>query len=227
MTFLQESEEPPDLGKIENRAPSVAQILVDRVAATPDVEAFRFPDGEGWTSVSWQQVGDRINILAAGLIALGIDAQDRIALVSSTRYEWVLVDFAVMCAGAATTTVYPTTNATGVTFIVANSGSRVVVAENQTQVDKLIEHRAELPDVQQVVIFDGEGDGNWVITLDDLEEQGRNLLAGSPDAVVDRIREIRPEHLGSIMYTSGTTGTPKGFGYRIPHGPTAPPRSMP
>ncbi|MFQ6328641.1 AMP-dependent synthetase/ligase [Nocardia sp. CWNU-33] len=215
MTFLQESEEPPDLGKIENRAPSVAQILVDRVAATPDVEAFRFPDGEGWTSVSWQQVGDRINILAAGLIALGIDAQDRIALVSSTRYEWVLVDFAVMCAGAATTTVYPTTNATGVTFIVANSGSRVVVAENQTQVDKLIEHRAELPDVQQVVIFDGEGDGNWVITLDDLEEQGRKLLAGSPDAVVDRIREIRPEHLGSIMYTSGTTGTPKGV--RLPH----------
>lgn len=215
MTFLRESEEPPDLGKIERRASSVAQMLVDRVAATPDAEAFRFPDGEGWISVSWQQVGDRVNILAAGLIALGVEAQDRIALVSSTRYEWVLVDFAVMCAGAATTTVYPTTNATGVTFIVANSGSRVVVAENQTQVDKLIEHRAELPDVQQVVIVDGEGDGNWVITLDDLEERGRKLLAGSPEAVGDRIRGIRPEHLGSIMYTSGTTGTPKGV--LLPH----------
>ncbi|MET8874455.1 long-chain fatty acid--CoA ligase [Nocardia sp. NPDC004604] len=215
MTFLRESEEPPDLSKIEKRASSVAQMLVDRVAATPAAEAFRYPDGEGWTSVSWRQVGDRVNILAAGLIALGVDAQDRIALVSSTRYEWVLVDFAVMCAGAATTTVYPTTNATGVTFIVANSGSRVVVAENQTQVDKLIEHRAELPDVQQVVIIDGEGNGDWVITLDDLEERGRKLLAGSPDAVVARIRGIRPEHLGSIMYTSGTTGTPKGV--RLPH----------
>lgn len=215
MTFLRESEEPSDLSRIEKRAPSVAQMLVDRVAATPDGEAFRFPEGEGWTSVSWQQVGDRVDVLAAGLIALGIEAQDRIALVSSTRYEWVLVDFAVMCAGAATTTVYPTTNATGVAFIIANSGSRVVVAENQTQVDKLIEHRAELPDVQQVVIFDGEGDGNWVITLDDLEERGRKLLTESPDAVVDRISGIRPEHLGSIMYTSGTTGTPKGV--RLPH----------
>ncbi|MEV5837596.1 long-chain fatty acid--CoA ligase [Nocardia sp. NPDC052112] len=215
MTFLRASEEPPDLSKIEKRAPSVAQMLVDRVAATPAAEAFRFPDGQGWTSVSWQQVGDRVDVLAAGLIALGIEAQDRIALVSSTRYEWVLADFAVMCAGAATTTVYPTTNAVGVTFIIANSGSRVVIAENQSQVDKLIEHRAELPDVQQVVVFDGEGDGNWVITLGDLEERGRKLLAGSPDAVVDRIRGIRPEHLGSIMYTSGTTGTPKGV--RLPH----------
>lgn len=215
MTFLRESEELSDLSKIEDRASSVAQMLVDRITATPDAEAFRFPDGKGWTSVSWRQFGDRVDILAAGLIALGIQAEDRVALVSSTRYEWVLADFAVMCAGAATTTVYPTTNATGVAFIVANSGSRIVIAEDQTQVDKLIEHRVELPDVQQVVIVDGEGDGNWVITLDDLEKRGRGLLAESPDAVADCIRGIRPTHLGSIMYTSGTTGTPKGV--RLPH----------
>lgn len=215
MTFLRHSEELPDFSKIEHRAFSVAQMLVDRIAATPDAEAFRFPDGAGWTSVSWKQFGDRVDILAAGLIALGIQAEDRVALVSSTRYEWVLADFAVLYSGAATTTVYPTTNPAGVAFIVANSGSRIVVAEDQNQVDKLIEHRAELPDVQNVVIFDGEGDGNWVITLDDLEERGRGLLAESPDAVADRIRGIRPAHLGSIMYTSGTTGPPKGV--RLPH----------
>ncbi|WP_040796378.1 AMP-dependent synthetase/ligase [Nocardia higoensis] len=215
MTFLRNSEELSDLSTIEHRASSVAHMLVDRVTATPNTEAFRFPDGEGWTSVSWKQFGERVDILAAGLIALGIQAEDRVALVSSTRYEWVLADFAVMYAGAATTTVYPTMTAPGVTFIIADSGSRVVVAEDQAQVDKLIEHRAELPDVQRVVIFDGEGDGDWVITLDDLEERGRALLTGSPDAVADRIRGIRPEHLGSIMYTSGTTGTPKGV--RLPH----------
>ncbi|MCP2293563.1 AMP-dependent synthetase/ligase [Nocardia amikacinitolerans] len=215
MTFLQNSEELADLDKIENRPPSVAQILIDRVAATPDAEAFRFPADGGWTSVSWRRFGERVDLLAAGLIALGIEAEDRVALVSSTRYEWVLADFAVMCAGAATTTVYPTTNAPGVAFIVANSGSRIVVAEDRTQVDKLIAHRAELPEVRQVVVFDGEGDGNWVITLDDLAERGRALLAESPEAVADRIRGIRPEHLGSIMYTSGTTGTPKGV--RLPH----------
>ena len=70
-----------------------------------------------------------------------------------------------MCAGAATTTVYPTTIAADVAYIVANSGSRVVVAENQTQLDKILQHRTELPDVSKVVIIDGRGDGDWVITL--------------------------------------------------------------
>ena len=70
-----------------------------------------------------------------------------------------------MAAGAATTTVYPTTHAEDVAFIVANSGSRIVVAEDQTQVDKLIAHRAELPAVDKVVVIDGIGDGDWVITL--------------------------------------------------------------
>jgi long-chain acyl-CoA synthetase len=127
-----------------------------RVAATPNAEAFRFPDHDGWTSITWRQVGDRVELVAAGLIALGINPEERVALASATRYEWVVVDFAVLCAGAATTTVYPTTNAEDVAFIVANSGSRVVVAENQTQVDKLVDHRAELPDVQKVVLIDGK-----------------------------------------------------------------------
>ncbi|OOK66013.1 AMP-binding enzyme family protein [Mycobacterium kansasii] len=84
-------------------------MFLDRVAATPHAEAFRYPHDHGWESVTWEQVGERVHHLAAGLISLGIAAEDRVALASSTRYEWVLTDFAVMCAGAATTTVYPTT----------------------------------------------------------------------------------------------------------------------
>jgi len=98
---------------------------------------------------------------------------------------------------------------------VSNSGSRVVVAEDRTQVDKLVEQRAQLPDVQQVVVIDGPGDGNWVITLADLEERGRQLIAESPNVVEDRVREIRPDHLATLIYTSGTTGKPKGV--RLPH----------
>ncbi|MBP2214255.1 long-chain acyl-CoA synthetase [Rhodococcus ruber] len=215
MTALRISDEPVDHSKIEKRAPSVAQLFLDRIAASPGTEAFRFPKDDGWESVTWQQVGDRVRLLAAGLIALGIEPEDRIALASSTRYEWVIVDLAVMCAGAATTTVYPTTKAPDVGFIVSNSGSRVVVAEDRTQVDKLVEQRAQLPDVQQVVVIDGPGDGNWVITLADLEERGRQLIAESPNAVEDRVREIRPDHLATLIYTSGTTGKPKGV--RLPH----------
>ncbi|MDO1480895.1 AMP-dependent synthetase/ligase [Rhodococcus ruber] len=215
MTALRISDEPVDHSKIEKRAPSVAQLFLDRIAASPGTEAFRFPKGDEWESVTWQQVGDRVRLLAAGLIALGIEPEDRIALASSTRYEWVIVDLAVMCAGAATTTVYPTTKAPDVAFIVSNSGSRVVVAEDQAQIDKLVEQRAQLPDVQQVVVIDGPGDGDWVITLADLEERGRQLIAESPNVVEDRVRAIRPDHLATLIYTSGTTGKPKGV--RLPH----------
>ena len=121
-----------------------------------------------------------------------------------------------MCAGAATTTVYPTTNATDVAFIVANSGSRVVIAEDQTQLDKLLEHRTELPDVSKVVLIDGNGDGDWVITLAELEQLGKQLLADSPNAIDERVAAIGPGQLASLIYTSGTTGRPKGV--RLTHG---------
>ncbi len=201
--------------EIVDRTPSVARLFLDRVEATPRAEAFRYPADGGWTSVTWQQVGDRARRLAAGLVALGVAPEERVALASATRYEWVLVDFAVMCAGAATTTLYPTTNARDVAFIVANSGSHIVVAEDQTQVDKLLWHRAELPGVKKVVIIDGEGDGDLVITLADLEALGERLLAQSPDVVERRVDSIRPHHLASIIYTSGTTGRPKGV--LLPH----------
>jgi long-chain acyl-CoA synthetase len=215
MTGQLAAEDKPDLSKIEKRPASVGQMFLDRVAATPHAEAFRYPHDNGWESVTWQRVGDRVRVIAAGLISLGIAPEDRVALASSTRYEWVLADCAVMCAGAATTTVYPKTTADDVAFILANSGSRVVVAEDQSQVDKLIEHRAELPNVQKVVIIDGAGDGDWAITLDELEQLGKQVLAESPGAVDDRVHNIRPEHLASIIYTSGTTGRPKGV--RLTH----------
>ena len=216
MTASLASLERPDFSKIEKRAPSVARMFLDRVAATPYAEAFRYPHDDGWESVNWQQVDERVRHIAAGLISLGIDPEDRCALASSTRYEWVLVDFAVMCAGAATTTVYPTTMAADVAYIIANSDSRVVFAENQIQVNKLLEHRTELPKVEKVVIIDGGGDGDWVITLGELEQLGKQLLADSPDAVVRRVAVVGPGQLASLIYTSGTTGRPKGV--RLTHG---------
>jgi long-chain acyl-CoA synthetase len=211
MAGLHNSQERLDIGKIERRAASVPRMFLDRVAATPNAEAFRFPDSNGgWTSVTWQQVGDRVELIAAGLISLGINPEERVALASGTRYEWVVADFGILAAGAAPTTVYPTTHAEDVAFIVANSGSRIVIAEDQKQVDKLVAHRAELPAVHRVVVIDGAGDGDWVITLDELEDLGRQLLVDSPTVVADRIEAIRPDQLATLIYTSGTTGKPKG-----------------
>ena len=210
MAGLHKSEERFDLAKIENRAASVPLMFRNRVAATPDSEAFRYPKDGAWASVTWKQVGEQVDLIAAGLLALGIQPEERVALASGTRYEWVVIDFAILAAGAATTTVYPTTNAADVAYIVANSGSRIVIAEDQTQVDKLRAHRDEVPAVERVVVIDGEGDGDWVISLAELEARGRELLVTSPDAVTERIEAIRPDQLATLIYTSGTTGKPKG-----------------
>jgi len=211
MAGLRKSQERLDIGKIENRAASVPKMFIDRVAVTPNAEAFRFPADGGWTSVTWQQVGDRVEFIAAGLIALGINPEDRVALASGTRYEWVVVDFGILAAGAATTTVYPTTNAEDVAYIVANSGSRIVIAEDRQQLDKLVACRAELPAVEKVVLIEGTGDdSDWVMSLDELEQLGKQLLADSPSVVTERIEAIRPDQLATLIYTSGTTGRPKG-----------------
>jgi long-chain acyl-CoA synthetase len=210
MAGLHKSQERFDLSKIESRSSSVPKMFVERVASTPHAEAFRYPNNGGWASVTWRQIGDRVELIAAGLISLGIEPEDRVALASGTRYEWVVADFGILAAGAATTTVYPTTNAEDVAYIVANSGSRIVIAEDQTQVDKLRSQRDELAAVEKVVIIDGSGDGEWVMTLEELEQRGTELLAESPTVVSDRINSIRPDQLATLIYTSGTTGKPKG-----------------
>ncbi|MEJ7772427.1 MAG: AMP-binding protein, partial [Geodermatophilaceae bacterium] len=199
---------------IENRAPNVARQFLDRVEQTPVRPAYRYPDGDGWTSVTWTQTGDRVREVAAGLVALGVEAGQRVAIASGTRYEWIVADLAIMCAGAATTTVYPSTRSSDVAFVLADSESRIVFAEDDTQVAKLVEVRSEIPTVSAVVAFEGTGDGDWVLSLDDVAARGRELLSSSPSVIDDRVAAIEPESLATLIYTSGTTGQPKGVRLR-------------
>ncbi len=195
---------------VDGRPASMARMILDRVAATPDREAFSHPVGERWESLSWRQVGDRVRAIAAGLLALGIRPEDRVAITAATRLEWVLADFGILCAGAATTTVYPATPADDVAFILRDSGTRIVFAENDEQIAKLREHRTDLPDLVKVVTFDGTADGGWIIALSELEQLGRDQLVAQPAAVDDAVAKVGPESLATLIYTSGTTGRPKG-----------------
>jgi long-chain acyl-CoA synthetase len=206
-----------DMSVIENRAPNVARQFFDRVEASPDREAYRFPVGETWESLTWQQTGDRVRKLAAGLVALGIEPEQTVGIASTTRVEWVLADLAVMSAGAATTTVYPSTMAADVAYILSDSDCRLLFVEDDAQLAKVEEHRAELPHLGKVVSFDPSTSSgqaaaheDWVISLADLEELGDKQLAETHDIVEQRIENTGPDSLATLIYTSGTTGKPKG-----------------
>ncbi|MFE0647924.1 AMP-dependent synthetase/ligase [Streptomyces sp. NPDC059534] len=209
---------------IENRPPSVAALFLERVERTPDAEAYRYPvaaSGAGpddWKSLSWGQAAERVYAIAAGLVDLGVQSEERVALASSTRVEWILADLGVMCAGAATTTIYPQTNAEESAFILSDSESRVLIAEDAAQLAKAVERRADLPNLRHVVVVDATGvesDGEWVLTLAELEARGRAYLAEHPEAVKERVGAITSTQLATLIYTSGTTGRPKGV--RLPH----------
>ncbi|NWF29944.1 AMP-binding protein [Streptomyces sp. PKU-EA00015] len=215
--------------QIENRPPSVATLFTERVAATPNGEAYRYPvppaSGTGpddWKSLSWGQAAERVYAIAAGLIDLGVNPEERVALASSTRVEWILADLGVMCAGGATTTVYPSTNAEESAYILADSESRVLIAEDASQLAKARERRAELPELKHVVVIDPAGvepaaaePEGWVLTLADLEARGAEYLEKHPEAVKERVAAITADQLATLIYTSGTTGRPKGV--RLPH----------
>ncbi|MFE9834715.1 AMP-dependent synthetase/ligase [Streptomyces sp. NPDC005551] len=213
---------------IENRPPSVAAVFLERVAATPDAEAYRYPvpaaAGGGpdeWKSLSWAQAAERVYAIAAGLIELGVQPEQRVALASSTRVEWILADLGIMCAGAATTTVYPQTNAEESAFILSDSESRVLIAEDAAQVAKARAKRAELPELAHVVVIDPTGvdipedEGDWVLSLAELEARGAAYLEKNPDLITKKVGAITSDQLATLIYTSGTTGRPKGV--RLPH----------
>jgi len=209
---------------IENRPPSVAALFLERVAATPDAEAYRHPvppaSGEGpddWKSLSWGEAAERVYALAAGLIELGLQPEQRVALAASTRVEWILADLGIMCAGGATTTIYPQTNADESAFILSDSDSRILIAEDAAQLAKAVEKRAELPALTKVVVIDPAGveTSDWVTTLTELEQRGAAYLEKHPELIKERVGAITREQLATLIYTSGTTGRPKGV--RLPH----------
>jgi len=197
---------------------SIPDMLAQRVAATPDGKACGFPTsdgGVGW--MTWAEVGTRSDRIAAGLLGLGVQPEERVAILASTRVDWLLADFGIMSAGGATTTVYPTTEPDEAGFIIGDSESVVLIAENADQAAKVA--GADLPYLRQIVLIDAPAaDADDVapagtvpaMSLKDLEERGAQALVADPDLVARAVSAVKPEHLATLIYTSGTTGRPKG-----------------
>lgn len=183
----------------------------------PHAVAFRAAKEDGtWKTLTWAQTADEARNLAAGLLALGIRIEDRVAIASSTRLEWILADLAVALAGAATSTVYPTTNVEDVTYIVTDCAATIVFAENLEQLDKLRTDTGFVGSIHRIVLFDGDSTDDAVLSLDELAALGCAHLSRNADAIEHVLDNLTPENLATIIYTSGTTGRPKGV--ELTHG---------
>ncbi len=201
-----------DASAILDGAPAtVGDLLRWRIAQSPTTEAFRYRDAaDDWVSIDWVETGRRVDRIAAGFLALGLGVEERVSIVGSTRIEWILADYAVNLAAGATTTIYPNTQAGDFAHIVTDSGSVLLVAENDSHLAKLASSPAAQAQIRHVVLMDGDGDGERVLSWQQLLARGDALLAEDPDAVHRASSAARPDGLATLIYTSGTTGMPKG-----------------
>jgi long-chain acyl-CoA synthetase len=200
-----------DSGGLTVTGRSVPEMFERRVKATPGNAAFLYPSGNGWKTLTWRQTGDRVRAIASGLLSLGLLPEQRCAIVSSTRVEWVLADLAIVCAGGATTTIYPANTPEEAVCILQDSEAAFVFVEDAVWLAKLASRRSELPAVQKVVLFDGPGtEDGWAIPLASVESRGRVHDATHPEVYPAVAGAVQAGSLATIIYTSGTTGQPKG-----------------
>jgi len=162
----------------------------------------RLVDGT-WTDVTCAQAAAQIRSAALGLIAEGVQPGDRVAILSATRYEWPIIDFAILSIGAVTVPIYETSAAEQVRFVLENSESVLVFAETDAHADKVEQLRDQLPALRKVFRIDGSG----TPALDELAEAGKDV---DPAELDKRLANIKSSDPATLIYTSGTTGQPKG-----------------
>jgi long-chain acyl-CoA synthetase len=167
-----------------------------------------------WHAWRWQEVAEAVGEIAHGLMALGFQRGETASILSNTVVEWVLADLGVLSCGGVSSGIYPTDAAAQVHYLCEDSRSVLLFVENDEQLDKALEVRESLPLLRKIVVFDMDGlhelDDPGVISLEALRELGRAHRQQHPDAVAECVAAVRPDDLAILVYTSGTTGRPKG-----------------
>jgi long-chain acyl-CoA synthetase len=182
---------------------NIASAVYSHERDDPDHVIFqRLVDGQ-WRDVTAAEAASQIRSAALGLIAEGVKPGDRVVLLSATRYEWPIIDFAIMSVGALTVPIYETSSAEQVKFVLGDSGAVLVFAETDAHAEKIEALMGDLPDLRKVFRIDGTG----TVALDALAEAGKSVEAGELDARLAGIKSTDP---ATLIYTSGTTGRPKG-----------------
>lgn len=190
------------------------RMLRDAAASTPDHTALRVKQSGIWQDITWADYEGAVQQIAFGLAALGIGEGDRVAIQSENRPEWLFVDVAANALRAVTVGLYPTNPVAEVAYLLQDSGARILIAEDQEQVDKAIECEPTCPDLEWIVALNGRGlvgyDHPKLLRIDDLIERGEQLRDEHPRLIDEIDVDRSPDDIVTLIYTSGTTGPPKG-----------------
>jgi len=194
------------------RAPAAARNLADLFYASVDTydkaRHLLYKKDGAWTGISSAEFRRAVEELSSGLRAVGVEAGDRVAILSENRPEWAFADLATLAAGAVDVPIYPNSTPAQVLHILKDSGAKAVFVSSAAQAAKVAEVRPQLPALLHVIRMDDAGPGGT--TLAGVREKGRPALAADPEAVRRRAASLGPDDLATIIYTSGTTGEPKG-----------------
>ncbi|PYN36439.1 MAG: long-chain fatty acid--CoA ligase [Candidatus Rokuibacteriota bacterium] len=194
-------------------ADTLARMFWDRVERSGARPAQQFKRGADWKTITWREVGDIAREVALGLIALGREKGDMVALLSASRAEWVQADFAIFSAGCVTVPVYPTYPPDLIAYVVNDSGAKTMFVDDPAQLAKVLQARDKMPGLQQIVVFagyDAPHPPKMVMTWESLRRLGRDNAEAHKSTLAERVATTRPTDLATIVYTSGTTGPPKG-----------------
>jgi long-chain acyl-CoA synthetase len=186
---------------------TIADLMRLAAERWPDRVCARAKRDGGWQDTTYREAGEIVSEIARGLIDLGIEAGDRVALLAQTRAEWTWADFGITSTGAVVVPIYPTNSPSECEWVVGNSEARAVICEDASQVAKIAEVRERLPLLEHVIVIDAEGAGGDVVSIDALRERGRKRDAAEVEA---RANAVTREDPYTFIYTSGTTGPPKG-----------------
>ena len=190
---------------------SVAAMWHHRIESLPDGDAMYFKTDGEWETMSWRQAGLRSHAIANGLHAMGLQPEQRCCILATTSVDWILEDMGILCAGGATTTIYPSSTPEECEYIINDCEAVLVFCDTDAQTAKLLQIRERIPQVKHVVVSDGKSskDG-WIKTLAQVEAEGEAFAKESPDTYKQVVDAITPQRLATLIYTSGTTGKPKG-----------------
>src|SRR6185503_11279666 len=192
---------------------TLARMFWDRVERSGDRPAHQFKHGADWKTITWREVGDVVREVALGLISLGREKGDTIALLSTSRAEWVQADFAIFSAGCVTVPIYPSYPPDLAAYIINNAGVRTIFVEDAGQLAKILEVREKCPNLEHIIVmagYEAQQPPKSVMTWQTLRRLGRDNAEAHKSTLAERVAAILPGDLATIVYTSGTTGPPKG-----------------